>query len=99
VGSDLEFDYYAATADILEMMETGSSDDVQVIIETSGSAGSVKDRQRQIDFTTVRRYKVLEGDLELLEQVGRKNMSGIPSFIPFHEGKGISNVHLLPLFS
>ena len=59
IGSDLELKQYSATEDIREMLGIGSSEDVNIIIETGGSNSSVIDDKRLIDFTTVQRHKIL----------------------------------------
>ncbi len=74
VGSELESRGYFATKDIKEMMSVGSTEDLNIIIETGGSAHATRDETRLIDFTTVQRHKVLKDDIELLENKGQVNM-------------------------
>ncbi len=73
VGSDLESQNYAATLDIREMQAVGSTDRVNVIVETGG-ANAPKDEERFIDFTSVQIHQVLDGKHQTLQDVGQKNM-------------------------
>ena len=54
VASDLESEGYAATDDLNEMMQVGSSSSISVVVE-SGGANAKPDEYREIDFTTDRK--------------------------------------------
>src|SRR5689334_767616 len=57
IGSDLQA---AATKNILQMENPGSSSKVNVIVETGGGSNLTKiDGTRFIDFTKVQRHKIL----------------------------------------
>lgn len=73
VASDLESEFYAATEDLNEMMMSGSTSDVNVIVQSGGSLAK-PDEYRSIDFTSVKRLLIKEGDLEEIEDLGKKNM-------------------------
>jgi hypothetical protein len=66
VGSDLESQGGAASADIAEMMQIGSGENLNVIVETGGAN---KDGWR-----TVKRHKINEGEGVELEDVGDLSM-------------------------
>lgn len=73
VGSDLEGERPSgqtgdmATGNIEEMMTVGSTDDVHVILETGGA--------KKAGWETVKRQRVLKGDLQLVEDLGAQRMS------------------------
>lgn len=75
VASDLESGGYYATQDIVEMMTVGSTENVNVIIQTGGSANSTIDDYRFIDFTKVQRHIVLRDNVELIQDLGERNMA------------------------
>ena len=83
VASDLESTGYYATADILEMMSVGSTDNVNVIVQTGGSAGSTPDDIRFIDFTRAQRHQVLKNDVKLLQDLGKRNMADSMTLFEF----------------
>jgi hypothetical protein len=83
VASDLESTGYYATKDILEMMSVGSTDNVNVIVQTGGSASSTLDGIRFIDFTRVQRHYVLKNDVELLQDLGKMNMAESMTLLEF----------------
>lgn len=74
VASDLENSGYYATEDIREMMAVGSTPNVNVVIQTGGSANSTIDEKRFIDFTKVQRHLVLKDRTELIQDLGERNM-------------------------
>lgn len=75
IGSDLESKSYAATQDILEIKQAGSSPNVNVLIETGGGDSQATiDDKRFIDFTKVQRHKILENDIQTLSDLGQQNM-------------------------
>ena len=75
VGSDLESKSYAATQDILEMEQIGSSSKVNILIETGGGdSQTIIDGKRFIDFTKVQRHKILKNDFETISDLGQQNM-------------------------
>ncbi|TAL18578.1 hypothetical protein EPN96_00915 [bacterium] len=73
VGSDLENngdpEGGAATGDIIEMAQVGSTANVNVIIETGGA-----DVTNQIDWKTVQRHKVIKDDIETISNLGSVSM-------------------------
>lgn len=78
-GSDLESTYYseddtynaAATLDLIEMTSVGSTDDVNIIVETGGTAAWANE---VIDPNQNQRYKILNDDIEHLADLGLKNI-------------------------
>lgn len=74
VASDLESERYAATTDITEMMEAGITSDINVIVQTGGSANSTLDDNRFIDFTIVQRHEIRDNDIKTVMDLGQKNM-------------------------
>jgi hypothetical protein len=75
VASDLESAGYYGTLDIMELMSVGSTENVNVLVQTGGSANSTIDDFRFIDFTHVQRHHVLKGDVKTVENLGKKNMA------------------------
>ena len=75
IGSDLEHKQYSATEDIREMLRAGSTEDVNVIIETGGSNNSMVDDKRFIDFTTVQRHKIFKNHYQTLHDLEKQNMA------------------------
>ena len=75
VASDLESTGYHATQDILEMMSVGSTKNVNVIIQTGGSANSTINDFRFIDFTKVQRHQVMNDEIKLIQDLGKRNMA------------------------
>jgi len=67
VGSNLEGEDNQASGNLEEMMKVGSSQDVNIIVETGGAD---KDGWR-----TVKRQKVLKGSLEVISDVGAQRMT------------------------
>ncbi|WP_353194842.1 clostripain-related cysteine peptidase [Pusillimonas noertemannii] len=67
VGSDLEDEADMATGNLEEMMKVGSSQDVNIIVETGGAD---KDGWR-----TVKRQKVLKGSMEVIADEGVQRMT------------------------
>jgi hypothetical protein len=75
IGSDLETESHAATKNIRQMENPGSNSKVNVIIETGGGSNNNKvDGIRSIDFTKVQRHKVLHNGIQLLGDLGQKDM-------------------------
>lgn len=74
VASDLESSGYYATEDIKEMMTVGTTPNVNVVIQTGGSANSTIDEHRFIDFTKVQRHLVLKDETKLIQDLGERNM-------------------------
>ncbi|MDR5755723.1 clostripain-related cysteine peptidase [Caballeronia sp. LZ035] len=72
-GSDLESKGAAATANLKQMMAAASSDEVNVII-TTGGADKANPNDPVSDWRTLRRYALRNGKLELLADLGKKNM-------------------------
>ncbi|MCT4621661.1 MAG: clostripain-related cysteine peptidase [Marinisporobacter sp.] len=70
-GSDLESEGQAGTNDLIEMMEVGSTENVNVIVQTGGTKNwAIKD----ISNDQNQRWLVKQGELELLENVGNVSM-------------------------
>jgi hypothetical protein len=77
VGSDLESKLHAASKDIREMVNAGSTSRVNVIIETGGGNAQSTiedDKRRFIDFTKVQRHEVLNNNFTTLSDLGQQNM-------------------------
>lgn len=70
-GSDLESEHSAATGDLNEMMEVGSNDNVNIIIETGGTK---RWRNNYIDSSQNQRWMVSRNKLDKLLDLGSKNM-------------------------
>jgi cysteine peptidase C11 family protein len=83
VASDLESTGYYGTLDILEMMSVGSTDNVNVIVQTGGSANSTVDDFRFIDFTQVQRHEILKDDIKTVSNLGKKNMASSTTLSDF----------------
>lgn len=70
-GSDLESDGAAATNDLAEMMEIGSQDNINVVVETGGTntwhTEGISNEYNQ-------RWLVEEGTMELVEELDIRNM-------------------------
>jgi hypothetical protein len=90
VGSDLETSGYFATEDIREMMKIGSTDQVNVIVETGGALDALPDENRTLDFTSVQTHKVVRNDLERLRDLGERNM-GDPETLADFLAYGVTN--------
>ena len=75
IGSDLEAKSYAATKNILQMENPGYSSKVNVIVETGGGSNQTKiDGTRFIDFTKVQRHKILHNNIQIIANLGQKDM-------------------------
>jgi len=74
VASDLESQDYAATRDIEEMIDADFGSDVNVIVQTGGSANATIDANRFIDFTKVQRHEIVDSDVKTVMDLGQKNM-------------------------
>jgi len=70
-GSDLESEHNAGTADLYEMMKVGTTDSINVVIETGGTK---KWKNYYIDASQNQRWMVKKNDLEKLQDLGSKNM-------------------------
>ena len=82
VGSNLEGGDNQATGNLEEMMKVGSSQDVNIIVETGGA-----DKE---GWRTVKRQKVLKGSLEVLADVGAQKMTDPANLQKFIEW-GVDN--------
>jgi len=67
VGSDLEENWSLATENLKEMMQVGSSQEVNIIVETGAA-----DKE---GWRTVKRQKVLNGGTELISDLGSQRMT------------------------
>lgn len=85
VGSTLESRGYFATEDLKEMMHVGSSKEINVIVQTGGSANATINEERFVDFTKVQRHKILNDNIELLEDLGTQNMGEAKTLKDFLE--------------
>ena len=75
IGSDLEAKSYAATKNIQQMENPGSSSKINVIVETGGGTNQTKlNDKRFIDFTVVQRHKILHNKVQTLVNLGKKDM-------------------------
>lgn len=74
VASDLESQDYAATRDIEEMIDADFGSDVNVVVQTGGSANSTIDAERFIDFTKVQRHEIVDNDVKTVMDLGQMNM-------------------------
>lgn len=81
-GSDLESKGAAATANLKQMMAATSSDDVNVII-TTGGADKADPNDPVSDWRTLRRYALRNGKLELLADLGKKDMTEADTLTDF----------------
>jgi tetratricopeptide (TPR) repeat protein len=93
IGSDLEAKSYAATQNIRQMEEVGSSSKVNIIIETGGGTNQTKidgSDKRFIDFTKVQRHKILNNDIQTKSDLGKQNM-GDPKTLSDFIVWGMSN--------
>lgn len=79
-GSDLESGYYAATSDIAEAIEAEYSDDVRIIYQTGGANGWYDDI---ISSTSVQRWENVDGDIELIEDIGDRSMGSADTLADF----------------
>lgn len=94
VGSDLESGKDptqppagAATSDLAEMMQVGSSSTVNVIVETGGAT---RWQNVQISNTSVQRWRIASGSLELKGDLGNLNM-GDPATLKNFITWGVAN--------
>jgi hypothetical protein len=72
-GSDLETYGGAASADLGEMMLAESqNENLNILVETGGSTSWTN---YMVDADTNQRYKITDGEMELIEDVGSRNMS------------------------
>jgi hypothetical protein len=67
----------------MEMMSIGSTDNVNVIVQTGGSANSTIDDFRFIDFTQVQRHEILKDDFKTVSNLGKKNMASASTLSDF----------------
>jgi hypothetical protein len=67
VGSDLESDNNFATGNIQEMMQVGSTADVNIILQTGGA--------KKDGWLTVQRKKVLKDQLQFISDIGQPDMA------------------------
>lgn len=79
IGSDLETDGGAASADIEEMLEAGA-DNINIVIQTGGAAEWADER---IGDGVTQRHAVRNGQIELLEELGEMPMSEASSLTDF----------------
>lgn len=81
IGSDMESDFHMASDDLKEMMEVGSSNKVNVVVQTGGA---LKWHLPSIEPGLNQRWRVEKGKLALVERVGSHNMdtpSSLKDFI------------------
>lgn len=70
-GSSLESDFELASEDLKEMLKIGSSEEVNIVVETGGAK---KWHTPAINPETNQRWIIQKDSLQLLEDVGLKNM-------------------------
>ena len=75
IPSNLESNGYYATQDLQEMMTVGSSKNVNILVQTGGSAHSTIDEIRFIDFTKVQRHIVMKDTIRTVQDLGEQNMA------------------------
>jgi hypothetical protein len=74
VGSDLEDNSYEATKDLKEMLVANNlSSKVNVILQTGGANGKI-DSTRFIDFSTTKRFKIMNNTVHPLPDPAQENM-------------------------
>lgn len=84
VGSDLESEYGAASADIQEMIEAECGKNVNIVVETGGA--SSWEFSPEADGSSRQRWHITENGAELLEDTGSDSMldkSEVTDFIDF----------------
>ncbi|MCY7789588.1 clostripain-related cysteine peptidase [Bacillus haynesii] len=80
IGSDMESDFHMASDDIQEMMDAGSSSNVNVVLQTGGAK---KWANPSISHKVNQRWKVEHQKLVSLENIGKKNMDSPGSVTDF----------------
>ncbi|MEM7040428.1 MAG: clostripain-related cysteine peptidase [Bacteroidota bacterium] len=75
VGSDLESQSGAGGSDLMEMMQVGSTPDLNVIVCTGGANAE--------GWHSVQQQQVLAGDMALLEDYGQVDMASQPTLTRF----------------
>ncbi|MGN9867013.1 clostripain-related cysteine peptidase [Bacillus swezeyi] len=80
IGSDMESDFQMASDDIKEMMDAGSSSNINVVLQTGGAK---KWANPSIKHTTNQRWKVDHQNLKLLDEIGNQNMDSPSSLSDF----------------
>ncbi|WP_193708455.1 clostripain-related cysteine peptidase [Alkalibaculum sporogenes] len=86
-GSDLETEHGAGTSDLYEMMKAGTTDNINVVIETGGTKNW---QNHYIDASQNQRWLVKKNNLEKLQDLGTKNM-GVSSTLKDFLVWGVSN--------
>ncbi len=71
-ASDLESEYGAATNDIIEMCSAGSSEKVNIILQTGGA---LEWQNSVISNESVQRYQIVDEELVLLDDIGQQDMT------------------------
>lgn len=79
-GSDLESEAGAATMDMIEMMEANIDESLNIIVETGGAN---EWQNLAVDGGKVQRFKLFGGDLEYLEDRGRKQITDSSELVDF----------------
>lgn len=85
-GTDLESNYQAASADILEAVSAQYSDDVRIVYQTGGTS------QWGVGFSnsSIQRYVNIDGDVELVEELSDAGM-GDPDTLADFVSWGVEN--------
>lgn len=81
IGSDMESDFHMASDDIQEMMDAGSSSNVNVVLQTGGAK---KWANPSISHKVNQRWKVEHQKLTPLENIGKTNMDSPGSVTDFY---------------
>jgi len=71
-GSDLESQGAAATEDLIEILNANISDNLNIIVETGGAD---EWWNTYVNPNTNERWKLADGDMHFLQDVGRRDMS------------------------
>lgn len=79
-GTDLESDGGCATEDLEEMMDIGSDENLNIIVQTGGTRSW---DTRGISSKNLQRYKINKGDIELLCEGERASMGSAETLYSF----------------
>jgi len=79
-GSDLETKHGAATKNIQELLDADVGDDVNIVLQTGGTK---KWRSFGISSTSIQRYEIEEGALQLLESLPNDSMGKASTLADF----------------
>lgn len=87
IGSNLESESGIASKDIVEMMKTNNGDDFNIVIQTGGTAhwhqDVISSTENRFKDGEVQRFQVKNGQLDLLQDMGKVNMSSKDTLTDF----------------